>query len=289
MNISAASRALSHRLASTATVGALLVILVGPVSVARTTVDRSLEVRPTISVTLGKTLSVSAPGVRAGWVNLKVTDGGYAVVARFARDYDIETFSADYETFQGNSGRKGESAFERILEGTRFLGGVVSGSGSIKLPRPGRYTVMALDTVSGIKSATFRAGHSSQATEDRPPIDGTVQALDGQPWRGPATLPHEGRLLLTNQSVKSLHALVLQHVKEGTTAAEYESWLYSNESVPNFNLDGGLETKMLSPRRRMTVDYRLPPGQYAVMCFETDPRSRMSHVFQGEVRMTHLN
>jgi hypothetical protein len=94
--------------------------------------------------------------------------------------------------------------------------------------------------------------------------------------------------LLTNRGAQLPHSLILQRVQEGTSAAEYQEWMYSNEAEPNFNLNGRLETQMLSPRRRMTVDYRLPRGQYAVMCFETEPRSRMSHVFVGELRMIHL-
>jgi hypothetical protein len=259
-----------------------------PISAAATTGKRSLAARPTITVTLRRTLSVSAPGVRAGWVNLEVTRGR-AVVARFASDYDIDAFNADYETFQSNAGRKGEEAFERILDRTKFLGGVAQGnSGSIKLPRPGTYTVMALNTYTGTKSATFTAGRPSLATRDRPSTRGTIHALDGQEWGGSARLPHEGRLLLTNHGGKVPHNLILQRVKEGTTAAEYEGWMYANDPGPSPQLDERLETQMLSPGRRMTVDYRLPRGQYAVMCFATDPRSGMSHVFQGELRMIHL-
>lgn len=259
-----------------------------PISAAAATAKRSLAARPTITVTLGRTLSVAAPGVRAGWANLKVTRG-WAVVVRFAGDYDIDAFSADYESFHSNPGRKGEEAFERILDRTKFLGGVAQGnSGSIKLPRPGTYTVMALNTYAGTKSATFRAGRRSSATRDRPSTRGTIHALDGQEWGGPATLPHEGRLLLTNRGAELPHNLILQRVKEGTTAADYQEWMYANDPGPHPNLNGSLETQMLSPGRRMTVDYRLPRGQYAVMCFEIDPRSGMSHVFQGELRMIHL-
>jgi hypothetical protein len=241
---------------------------------------------PAIEVTLDKTLSVSARGVRAGWADLDVT--GRAVVARFAHDYDIEAFNADYETAQSDAGRQGKEAFERLMDGTTFLGGIELGAaGSIKLPRPGTYTVMALNTVSGTKSATFEAGPRTQATRGRPPTQATIRAVDGAPWGGPASLPHEGSLLLTN-SGSDLHNLVLQRVQEGTTAAEYSGWLYSNEAEPNFDLRGRIETGRLSPGRRMVVHYRLPRGQYAVMCFETNPRSGMAHVFQKEVRMIHL-
>jgi hypothetical protein len=259
-----------------------------PISAAATKAKRSLAARPTITVTLGRSLSVAAPGVRAGWANMEVTRG-WAVVARFAGDYDFDAFSADYESFQSDPGGKGKEALERILDRTKFLGGVAQGnSGSIKLPRPGTYTVMALNTYTGIKSATFRAGRRLLATRDRPSTRGTIHALDGQEWGGPATLPHEGRLLLTNHGGEVPHNLILQRVKEGTTAADYQEWMYANDPGPHPNLNGSLETQMLSPGTRMTVDYRLPRGQYAVMCFETDPSSGMSHVFQGELRMIHL-
>ena len=247
---------------------------------------RSSSELPTIEVTLGKTLEVSAPNVRAGWANIDVT--GRAVVARFANGYGVQAFNTDYETFQVDAGREGRQAFGRMMNGTTFLGGVASGGrASIKLPRAGTYTVMALDTASGNKSATFEARPISSATLDRPSTEGSIRAVDGKPWGGQASLPHEGRLLLANHG-SDLHALVMQRVEEGTTAAEYSEWMYSNEAEPNFNLAGGLATTTLSPRRRMVVHYMLPRGQYAVMCFETDPRSRMSHVFEGELRMIHL-
>lgn len=241
---------------------------------------------PTITVTLGKNLSVSAPGVRRGWANIDVS--GRAVVARFAKGYDVGTFEADYETYQSDHGREGREAFERIMDGTSFLGGLELGrTGSIKLPRAGTYTVMALDTYTGNKSATFKAGPGSPATLARPSTAGTIRAVDGKPWGVPASLPHEGRLLLANAG-SDLHGLILQRVEPGTTVAEYAGWLYSNEAEPNLNLPGRLETAKLSPGRRMVVDYRLPRGQYAVTCYETHPRSRMSHVFQDELRMIHL-
>jgi hypothetical protein len=192
VNCSSAVRALARRLVTTATVAALLTAHVQPFSAATTTAERPLPTTraqrqlttlPTITVTLGKTLSVSAPGVRAGWANIDVTGGGRAVVARFADGYDVNAFSADYERFQ--SDRAGREAFARILDRTTFFGGVaLGGSGSIKLPRRGTYTVMALDTYSGIKSATFWAERRTLATPDRPSTGGTIHELDGQAWVG---------------------------------------------------------------------------------------------------------
>ncbi|WP_374454110.1 hypothetical protein [Nocardioides sp.] len=243
---------------------------------------------PTITVTLGASLSVSAPDVRAGWAHLDVTGAGRALVVRFADGYDIDAFTEDYESI-GSGGRKGRRAYARILDGTSFLGGVgLGGSGSIKLPRPGPYTVMAIGTRSGIVSATFRAGPSTPATRARPATGGRLEVLPGLRWGGSSVLPHEGRLLLANRSPRLPHDLVLQRVREGTTAEAYRAWLSSNEAEPNFNLPGRLETQWLSPRRRMTVDYRLPRGQYVVMCFLTDPWSQIAHVLAGELRMIHL-
>ena len=48
-------------------------------------------------------------------------------------------------------------------------------------------------------------------------------------------------------------------------------------------------TGSLSPGHSMTVDYDLPPGHYAVMCFFPDPKMKgMPHAYMGMVRVIHL-
>ena len=82
----------------------------------------------------------------------------------------------------------------------------------------------------------------------------------------------------------------MQQVVEGTTADQVlESFQAGPAGPPPPFLEGRLLTGSLSAGQSMTVDYDLPPGHYAVMCFFPDPDMKgMPHAFMGMIRIIEL-
>ena len=122
-------------------------------------------------------------------------------------------------------------------------------------------------------------------------MDGSIIAKSGLAWGGASTLPAEGRFSFKNRRSAGVpHFVQLQQVVEGTTADQVlESFQAGPTGPPPPFLEGTLLTGTLSPGRSMTVDYDLPPGHYAVMCFFPDPDMQgMPHAFMGMIRIIEL-
>ncbi len=86
------------------------------------------------------------------------------------------------------------------------------------------------------------------------------------------------------------HFLFLVQVVEGTTTDQVLEYLQSGvEEPPPWALAGELSTDVLSMGNSMTVDYKLPKGQYVALCFFPDPKmGGMPHAFMGMIKMYHL-
>lgn len=224
-----------------------------------------------------------ARGLHAGRVQLDVKGAGVAEILMLERGYEFADFRKDVAAVD-----KGDmKALRRAIARTTFLGGVASGgSGTIMLPRAGDYTVFSFASRG---SAVLRAG--SVKRSPAPHVDGTIVGKSGPAWGGSSTLPAQGTFLFKNADRSAPHFVILQQVAEGTTVDQVLDALRSEEPgpPPEFFLPGTLETASLSFGKKMSVDYDLPPGQYAVLCFFPDPRMHgMPHALMGMIKMITL-
>jgi hypothetical protein len=227
-------------------------------------------------------------GLRAGRVRLTVKGNTTVEFAKFAPGYDVKDFTRDVNAFGADGNMR---AFKRALRNTTFLGGLApGGSGTIVLPAAGRYSAFAVGERGFIPGPTFRVG--PKKARPMPDVDGRIIAKRGLSWGGSSHLPAKGTFLFKNRRTAGVpHFVVLQQVAEGTTADEVLEFLQSEEEgpPPAWLERGAMETGSLSPGRAMTVDYDLPPGQYAVLCFFPDPKmGGMPHAMMGMIRMIHL-
>ncbi len=226
-----------------------------------------------------------AKGLNAGRVKVHVKGKGTAEIVRFAPGYDYADFAKDVAAVdKGNI-----KALKRAIAKTKFLGGFQpGGSGIVVLPKAGDYTVFSF---SSRGHAQFRAGAKKNAKLPR--SDGKIIGLTGPKWGGSDNLPAKGTLQFKNGDRTVPHFLILQQVVEGTTTDTVLEALQSEEGngpPPSWALSGSLETASLSPGRKMNVDYKLPPGQYVVMCFFPDPKMHgMPHALMGMLKMIHLS
>jgi hypothetical protein len=225
-----------------------------------------------------------ARGLDAGRVKVAVKGKGTAEVLMFDRGYDLRAFKKDLGAFERRHDIK---ALKRSVARTTILGGLQPGtSGTIMLPRAGSYTIFSFASRG---HAILKAGAARKSST--PDVDGKIIGRAGPNWGGSAHLPAKGTFLFKNADRTAPHFVLLQQVAEGTTTDQVLEALQSEEQgpPPSFILPAHLETGSLSPGRKMTVNYDLPPGQYVVLCFFPDPNMKgMPHAFMGMVKMIHL-
>lgn len=226
-----------------------------------------------------------ARGLDAGRIKVQVTGRGTAEILMFDRGYDIGDFREDVGKFERKNDIK---ALKRAIRNTEILGGVMPGmSGTLVLPKAGDYTVFSFAS-RGHAEISAAAGKSSPA----PKHDAKIVGRTGPKWGGSSTLPAKGTLLFKNADRTVPHFVVMQQVAVGTTVDQVMQALMSEEQgpPPEWFLPGSMETGSLSPGRSMTVNYKLPPGQYAVMCFFPDPNMKgMPHAFMGMIKMVTVS
>lgn len=226
-----------------------------------------------------------ARGLDAGRVRVAVKGQGTAEIVMFDRGYQARDFQKDLGAFERRNDIK---ALKRMLANTTILGGLQPGAtGTMMLPKAGTYTVFSF---ASRDHAILRAGAARKSPT--PDVDGKIIGRAGPKWGGSTHLPAKGTFLFKNADrTKVPHFVVLQQVAEGTTVDQVMEALQSEQEgpPPSFILPASLETGSLSVGRKMTVDYDLPAGQYAVLCFFPDPNMKgMPHAMMGMVKMIHL-
>jgi hypothetical protein len=227
-----------------------------------------------------------AKGLRAGRVKLSVEGRGIVEFVMFKKGYDIADFTADVNKFGAKNDVK---ALKRALAHTQILGGLAGGgSGTIVLPKAGSYTPVSIGQ-RGVVFGKAIVVRGPVRNASAPKTDGSIVATNGPAWSGSSNLPTKGRFLFKNKGNTGVpHFVLLQQVQEGTTVDQVLESLQS-EGQPSWALPAFLETGSISPGRSMTVDYDLPAGQYAVLCFFPDPEmGGMPHALMGMIEMIHL-
>ncbi|PVG83381.1 hypothetical protein DDE18_08805 [Nocardioides gansuensis] len=227
-------------------------------------------------------------GLRAGRISLTVAgrSAGTVEVVRFAKRYSYKKFLADFGRAFGPQGNM--RALKRAIRKTNFIGGFPSGTtGTVVLPRAGKYTTFVFTDRPG-RPETFRAGRVKRSP--RPDVDARIVGKPGARWGGSRHLPAKGTFELKNTAKDVPHFLVMQQVVEGTTKAQVmEALMSGDQGPPPWALPAHLETSSLSPGNSMTVNYRLPRGQYVLLCFFPDPKmDGMPHALMGMIRMVHV-
>lgn len=276
------------RLLRSARVGMTVVctsaLVAAPLLVPATATAHRAEAAAIQSITIKvakKAITVrGVKGLDAGRVKVEVKGRGAAEIVKFDRGYEDREFKRDLK-----AANKGDiKALKRAIANVEFLGGYEpGGSGTVVLPRSGEYTVFSF---ASRDLAHFVAAAVKKAPT--PAVDGKIVGKAGPVWGGSNTLPSKGTFLFKNADKTVPHFVILQQVPEGTTTDQVLQFLQTEAGPPPF-LEAGMETASLSPGRKMTVNYDLPPGQYVIMCFFPDPNMQgMPHALMGMLKMITL-
>jgi hypothetical protein len=226
-------------------------------------------------------------GLRAGRAHLTVRGPATVEFVTFDEGYGPDKFVADVNKCGEKCNVK---ALRRAIDNTTIIGGTSAGDATIVFPRAGSYWPFTIGERGAVIGRSFRvSGPPRRSTTPR--VDGSIIAKRGLSWGGASTLPADGRFRFKNRRNAGVpHFVMLQQVVEGTTVDDVlESFQAGPTGPPPPFLEAVLVTGTLSPGLSMTVDYDLPPGHYAVMCFFPDPDMKgMPHAFMGMVRIIHL-
>lgn len=234
-----------------------------------------------------KTILVKgADDLTAGRAHLEVRGRGVVEFVTFDKGYDVADFTEDLNKYGAKNDLK---ALKRAINKSTIIGGVEGGgSGTIVFPRPGAYTPFAIGDRGLVTGKTLVVDGPKRSSK-APRTDGSIIGKNGPSWGGTSQLPMKGRFQFKNKADQP-HLVVMQQVAEGTTVDQVLELVQSDEGPdPAWVLPAGMITGTLSPGRSMTVDYDLPAGQYAVLCFFPDPKmGGMPHAAMGMIKMIHL-
>jgi hypothetical protein len=237
----------------------------------------------------GKGMTVAGPTLwRPGAVRIAAVGRGgerELTLLRFRPGYSYSRFLADGARANGRSSAAA-AALHRVFAETEFLGGADVFPGE-----PASFTVtLARGTYYlGEMSSrpVFRRIVVSGAPLPRAPQATTVvTAYDFGFRTSGQTLPAHGTIEIRNAG-KQVHRLLFQTVRAGTTRTEVGAWLRTVGGrpygpPPPFARKGPqLGTAMISPGREIELTYSLPPGEYALLCFQPDSRTGKPQALEG--------
>lgn len=279
------------------TIGAALASVALVASVAGPAV--TAEAAPTTSraaastaVTIDAKRMITMPAtVQPGVNEFHVTSAkpsGFQLIS-LAADYTSDEAEADIKA--GLEGGK-MSALRRMERNVTLIGGVSS--------VPGKAATFWVDLEPGVYIALDVAGKTNAAkwvtltvsgldTGLSMPSGSTVKAVRDAKWaKKPASIPRKGTLTFRNRSTAN-HFVFMARMARGATLADVKQWLMTEKGKPPLDFSTSLDTAVISPGHDLALDYKLPAGTYAMLCFWPDASmGGMPHAAMGMVRTIKL-
>ncbi|HLN78414.1 MAG TPA: hypothetical protein VK204_15310 [Nocardioidaceae bacterium] len=280
-------RSFTRHLAVTAT--ALGTLCAGLVSAAPA---GAVAAGQTVNVLVRRDHSVVMPGsIRPGLTNFRITSRRAATfqILEPAPGYAPREAIRDANAAFTKNNIK---ALRRFEANTTLLGGLSTrrnkpGTLSVKLPT-GRY--WALDVSPRVLKAANAVGLQVTGTSVGGRNSGRViRAVDDTKWgKLTPSIPTRGRIWFQNRSTEN-HFLVAAMLAKGKTMKDFRAWIrqakQGKQTPPPLVMTGGLDTGVISPGKSMSFDYRLPRGNYVLMCFWPDAdMGGTPHVLMGMYR-----
>lgn len=101
-------------------------------------------------------------------------------------------------------------------------------------------------------------------------------------------IPTHGTIWFQNRS-KDNHFLEIARLAKGKTVRDFRQWIadakQGKQTPPPVDMAHTADTGVISPGKSLTLDYRLPRGNYVLLCWWSDAEmGGMPHAFMGMVR-----
>lgn len=282
-------------------VGGLLAVGMTPASAGD---SPNGEIQQTVNVVgSGSAVHVDHSTIQSGSIRFNVSStnpGNGSEIAMFQPKAG-KTLSRVLHDLQDEFSRYPGMAADGTRELTadaRFLGLADPGPGQTavvtEFVSPGTYYLLDLaNPPQGAPAVTTltvrRAGRNIEQDSDlRSQV--TVQATSADRFITARDWPHQGTYTFTNVS-DTLHFMILQRVKNGTTDAQIQRYLDSgSHNPPPFALPGpGTGNDVVSPGGSLQLTYDLPRGTYVLLCFVADDMTGMPHAVMGMHKVVVLH
>ena len=158
---------------------------------------------------------------------------------------------------------------------------------------PGTYYLMDLANYTGTSNPILTPLHVT-AGSARGPLHGNVSvratgtdrfAVSSTSW------PHQGSYVFANTDSTSIHFMVMQRAKPGTTDAQVQAYFNSHsQSPPPYALPGPSGgNDVVAPGNTIRVAYNLPAGTYVLLCYIADATTGMPHAVMGMHKVVTLS
>lgn len=264
---------------------ASLALVTATLTAATAAAPSSAAATSPVEVSISKARIISMPEtLQPGVTTFKVTSarkGGSAFqLARPAEGYTVEKASRDIAKGFEDGNMK---AFKRFEANVTLLGGTTADKTADKLVvdlEPG--THWAVDTNNTDPDKFFVFEVSGEETGNTMPAATTLRALKATDWaRAPRSIPRKGLLELTNDSSAN-HFIVLTKLKKGKTYRDFKKWFKTEDGPPPVVFRVGADSGTVSPGYSASFSYKLPKGNYVLLCFWPDAdMGGMPHAYMG--------
>ena len=227
------------------------------------------------------------PGVNQFRVTTEAKSSGFQLV-QFAAGYTLDQAIADIDAGLEKGKVKALKRFEAnatLLGGVNVLSGKI-GKLTVNLPAGSYY---AADIERNRPSAFTAFTVAGADTGAAMPAGSTVKAVKSASWaKGPKTISHKGMLTFKNYSDQN-HFVALLKLNKGQTVKDFGAWvdaaMEGEEGPPPVNFRVGFDGGVVSPGHTVAMSYKLPKGNYVLVCFWPDASmGGMPHVFMGMYR-----
>jgi hypothetical protein len=276
---------------SLAVIGAAILTSAGtaaPAQAAATTLPVAVSISAQRVVTMPTTIQ---PGVTTFSVTSAAKHGSSFQLVLPAVGYTAEAAASDIDK-AFNAGKV--KALKHFEANVTLLGGMHADTTTDTLIvdlDPGSYWALDTDTNNPAKFFGFTVTGSD--TGNVAPDAVTIQAKKATTWaKNPASIPHKGLLRFKNAASNN-HFLEMGKLKKGYTYKDFKQWLARAEngdpgpSPVNFGI--GLDSGVLSPGHEAIFNYKLPKGDYVMLCFWPDASmGGLPHAFMGMHRLITL-
>ena len=227
------------------------------------------------------------PGVNQFRVTTEAKSSGFQL-AQLADGYTLDQAIADIDAGLDKGKVKALRRFEAnvtLFGGVNVVTGKV-GKVTVDLA-PGTY--YATDIERNRPSAFTAFTVAGAATGAAMPSGSTIRAVKDASWaKKPASIARKGMLTFENFS-SSNHFVGLIKLNHGKTAKDFGSWLDAQmegqNGPPPVNFAKSFDSNVVSPGQTVAMSYRLPRGNYVLVCFWPDAdMGGMPHAFMGMYR-----
>lgn len=261
--------------------------LVGGTAGAAPHVDRAAA---SVAVDIDANRNVTMPAtIQPGVNTFRITSAKPSLfqLVMPAEGYTQEQAAADIEAGLNKSNVK---ALKRFEKNVTLYGGAMStperpGKLVTRLPAGDYWALDVYRKVTKFASVTVAGAETGLSMPKSP----TIKAVDSITWaKRPASIPRKGMLTFKNRADEN-HFLVLAKLKPGKTIQDVEAYIANGFKGPDpVDFRHSLDTGVISPGQTEVVNYKLPRGNYLMVCFWPDDSKGMPHAMMGMLRGIRL-